>query len=626
VVRWATRKLLPATNLIAAQDLGDLEDEDDDDECSASGLRKADDQCSYAKDCDDSIAFFIPYLTIMYCSSEAVQVFLWMALGLWLLLMISLLGTTADYYFVPPLEYLSFDVLVLSPEVAGITLLALGNGAPDVFGALAGINEQNDFQVVLGALLGASIFISSVVLGSVLLVSNPKAQVDSQSFRRDCLAYLVTVVAVIIIAKDGEIHIFEAIGLLCIYIIYVAVVVVRQRGMERMRSISRAAETSRQLLASMDEQDDQSVNDGANGGAPGGAGEEQYIPRRRHTISVDSYQSSDVRHSGRSRVSLALDQGDGESSKAGEPKAIAGLSWPTLEENPTDYQVGEDAPGSTYEDWAVTVLLWISRLQTIFEFPFTLLRWASCPCVDRHWDPTRRAVAVFSPIGFSQLILLDAFGLDVYSYSWEGFPVPVAAFLIGGAAACVVFYMTKPPTGPEKPSAGAALPSGLPKIYSMLVIAAFVSAVVWMDLIANEAVALMESLGVMLGISTAIIGLTVLALGNSIGDLIADIAVARNGQSRMAVSTCFGSPLLNDILGLSIALIVSCSRTYPEPFKADLNDSLYIAWGFLGFSLIASLAVFHFSDYSPPKQYAHALFGLYFFFLLASILEQIGVY
>lgn len=46
----------------------------------------------------------------------------------------------------------------------------------------------------------------------------------------------------------------------------------------------------------------------------------------------------------------------------------------------------------------------------------------------------------------------------------------------------------------------------------------------------TEAVALMESLGVMLGISTAVLGLTVLALGNSIGDLIADMAVARNGQ------------------------------------------------------------------------------------------------
>lgn len=44
----------------------------------------------------------------------------------------------ADYFFVPALEYLSFEMLMLKPEVAGITFLALGNGSPDVFGALAG--------------------------------------------------------------------------------------------------------------------------------------------------------------------------------------------------------------------------------------------------------------------------------------------------------------------------------------------------------------------------------------------------------------------------------------------------------------------------------------------------------
>lgn len=41
--------------------------------------------------------------------------------------MISLLATTADFFFVPPLEYLS-SYLKLSPDVGGITLLALVSG------------------------------------------------------------------------------------------------------------------------------------------------------------------------------------------------------------------------------------------------------------------------------------------------------------------------------------------------------------------------------------------------------------------------------------------------------------------------------------------------------------------
>lgn len=55
----------------------------------------------------------------------------------------------------------------------------------------------------------------------------------------------------------------------------------------------------------------------------------------------------------------------------------------------------------------------------------------------------------------------------------------------------------------------------------------------------------------------AILGLTVLAIGNSVGDWVADTAVARAGEPGMGVASCFGSPLLNDVLGLSVALIVS---------------------------------------------------------------------
>ena len=52
-------------------------------------------------------------------------------------------------------------------------------------------------------------------------------------------------------------------------------------------------------------------------------------------------------------------------------------------------------------------------------------------------------------------------------------------------------------------------------------------------------------------VPTAILGLTVLAIGNSVGDWVADTAVARAGQPGMGVASCFGSPLLNDVLGLS---------------------------------------------------------------------------
>ena len=48
-----------------------------------------------------------------------------------LVFLICVLTSTARVFFVPPIEFLS-KKLNLSPDIAGITLLALGNGAPDV--------------------------------------------------------------------------------------------------------------------------------------------------------------------------------------------------------------------------------------------------------------------------------------------------------------------------------------------------------------------------------------------------------------------------------------------------------------------------------------------------------------
>lgn len=75
----------------------------------------------------------------------------------------------------------------LSPDVAGITLLALGNGAPDVFTAFAAVNTASDFQLTLGGLLGASVCISSFVLASVLLASKARVEVDKEAFLRDVI-------------------------------------------------------------------------------------------------------------------------------------------------------------------------------------------------------------------------------------------------------------------------------------------------------------------------------------------------------------------------------------------------------------------------------------------------------
>jgi len=78
-----------------------------------------------------------------------------------------------------------------------------------------------------------------------------------------------------------------------------------------------------------------------------------------------------------------------------------------------------------------------------------------------------------------------------------------------------------------------------PKYNFIFLIIGFSVCIVWIFLIAREIVSLLVTIGDILGISHAILGLTILAWGNSISDLIANVVVARKGLPSMPTAACF---------------------------------------------------------------------------------------
>ena len=90
-------------------------------------------ECEYVKNRSGCLSgTLIEYLQYYYCSDPKFHVVGLVFLVLWILSLFYALGNTAADYFCPSLEELS-DLLNLPPTVAGVTLLPLGNGAPDVF-------------------------------------------------------------------------------------------------------------------------------------------------------------------------------------------------------------------------------------------------------------------------------------------------------------------------------------------------------------------------------------------------------------------------------------------------------------------------------------------------------------
>lgn len=96
-------------------------------------------------------------------------------------------------------------------------------------------------------------------------------------------------------------------------------------------------------------------------------------------------------------------------------------------------------------------------------------------------------------------------------------------------------------------------PNRPPRWRQLLCFLGFAVAIAWISTIANEVVGVLRTLGVILNMSDAILGLTIFAVGNSLGDLVADITVARLGFPVMALSACFGGPMLNILLGIGLS-------------------------------------------------------------------------
>jgi sodium/potassium/calcium exchanger 6 len=76
-------------------------------------------------------------------------------------------------------------------NIAGVTILAFGNGAPDFFTALAAVNQRRT-ELILGGLFGAGIFVTTVVAGSVIIAKPFKLM--KRPFLRDVTFYIAAII------------------------------------------------------------------------------------------------------------------------------------------------------------------------------------------------------------------------------------------------------------------------------------------------------------------------------------------------------------------------------------------------------------------------------------------------
>jgi Ca2+/Na+ antiporter len=163
----------------------------------------------------------IDYYYLYECSPHAVAFCLLVLMSLWVVLLMNLLAQTASDYFSPTLSKIC-ENMNLAYDIAGVTLLALGNGAPDFFSLIASFSGGVDVLVGVGALLGGGMFVCTIVVGSIGILC--PCQVSRTLFLRDIGFHLISVTSVGLIGLKGEVTVGYAVGLLLMYFGYVGAV------------------------------------------------------------------------------------------------------------------------------------------------------------------------------------------------------------------------------------------------------------------------------------------------------------------------------------------------------------------------------------------------------------------
>ncbi|KAF7852248.1 hypothetical protein BT93_L5388 [Corymbia citriodora subsp. variegata] len=499
---------------------------------------------------------YINYLQIFYCTCGRFPALGHVLFLLWLAVLFYLLGNTAAHYFCPSLEGLS-RILRLSPTIAGVTLLSLGNGAPDVFASIVSFTRTGDGNVGLNSVLGGAFFVSSVVVGIISIAMKPDHEitVDKPSFIRDVLFLLFSLSSLLVIVAIGRVNLWSSILFASIYFVYVCTASIMHFFYQKQRN-NKLFSTSLILNSCSAQRDDL---------------EEMGIPLLGY---VDDEKSVLVENGG---------------------------------------QRDEDDFLSHFLILDSTTCSYLMKLLQVLELPLQLPRKLTIPVVDEErWSQPYAVISVtLAPTLLAALCNSQRDNVKFRSSTVTYLTAGLIGLVLGNLA-----YVTTKKSDPPKKCLFPWLAAG------------FLMSVTWTYIIAEELVSLLVSVGIIFRISPSILGLTVLAWGNSLGDLIANVAMAVNGGAdgvQIAISGCYAGPVFNTLMGLGLSLVFQSWSKYPDSYEIPGDNSLYETLGFLMSGLLWALVVVPKKKMRLDKFLGWGLLAIYSCFLFLRLAKLLGL-
>ncbi|XP_063107878.1 sodium/potassium/calcium exchanger 2 isoform X3 [Cavia porcellus] len=490
------------------------------------------------------------------------------------------LAIVCDEFFVPSLTVIT-EKLGISDDVAGATFMAAGGSAPELFTSLIGVFIAHS-NVGIGTIVGSAVFNILFVIGMCALFSREILNLTWWPLFRDVSFYIVDLIMLIIFFLDNVIMWWESMLLLTAYVGYVIFMkfnVQVERWAKQMISrnkVVKVAAPEVQPKSSTDREKDDPALPAKPRLQRGGSSASLHNSLMRNSIFQLMIHTLDPLAEGRFREKASI------LHKIAKKKC----------------QVDENERQNGAANHVEKIELPNS---TSTEVDMTPSSEASEPVQNGNLSHSIEAAETQQATGTA-----EEEDDQPLSLSWPSNTRKQVTFLI---VLPIVFplWITLPDV--RKPSSRKFFPI------------TFFGSITWIAVFSYLMVWWAHQVGETIGISEEIMGLTILAAGTSIPDLITSVIVARKGLGDMAVSSSVGSNIFDITVGLPLPWLLYTIIHRFQPVAVSSNG-LFCAIVLLFIMLLFVILSIALCKWRMNKVLGFIMFGLYFVFLVVSVLLE----
>ncbi|XP_008434056.1 sodium/potassium/calcium exchanger 2 isoform X4 [Poecilia reticulata] len=480
------------------------------------------------------------------------------------------LAIVCDEFFVPALTVIT-EKLSISDDVAGATFMAAGGSAPELFTSIIGVFISHS-NVGIGTIVGSAVFNILFVIGMCAIFSKEILNLTWWPLFRDVSFYILDLIMLIIFFLDNIITIWESLTLLSAYAAYV----IFMKFNSTVEGFVKGCMHKNQVV----EVEVQPKDEKLSPGAPDDDGKLSARPRLQRGGSSASLHNSLMRNSIFQLMIHTLDPLSEEFADSGKFREKASILHKIAKKK---CQVEDSEKANGVASRAEKNLPNSSSVEVEVTPPMN-------GTAGQEGETAEDEEEEDQPL----------------SLSWPESNRKRFTYLLI-MPIVLPLWLTLPDV--RKTSSKKFFP------------VTFLGAICWIAGFSYLMVWWAHQVGETIGITEEIMGLTILAAGTSIPDLITSVIVARKGLGDMAVSSSVGSNIFDITVGLPFPwLLWSMFRGF-IPVQVSSNG-LFCAIVLLFLMLLFVIISIAACKWRMSKLLGFIMFMLYFVFLVVSVMLE----